>query len=162
MKHRIATTIVVTLIAIPWLLFVGTFVFLRVNADKNGTMIVNNKFITDVSIIRAPMRGTLILPFSATLEQLGYEVTDVDVDSKLIENDEHSFELNMESPMSLWIDGRYNNDFLLIPPGEYSRYCYKKDNDLMLDVYTFNETLDIMRSEYRMIQIRFLKTVIFY
>lgn len=162
MKRRSVIAVVVTLIAIPCLLFVGAFVFLRVNADKNGTIIVNNKCITDVNIIRDPMGVTLILPFSATMEQFGYEVTDIDEDTKLITNDEHSFELNMKIPMSLKKNGHKVNDFLLIPPGSYDRFYYEEDNDLWMDVQTLNETLDVMESEYRLINIRSLKAVIFY
>ena len=162
MKTKIKTAIVVTIIAIPWLLFVSLFAVLRANAEKNGTLIVNDQYITDVNIVRDPLGRGLMLPLAETIQKLGYDVTDINSQMKRIEKDDRWFIMDIQELTVLEEDDPISNCLDLAPGGYRFRYVGRYGDDIVLDVWSFANAVDLMGTHYRVLSIDALRTVILY
>ena len=162
MKTKIKTAIVVTIIAIPWLLFVSLFAVLRANAENNGTLIVNDQYITDVNIVRDPFGRGLMLPLAETIQKLGYDVTDINSRMKRIEKDDRWFIMDIQELNVLEEDDPISNCLDLAPGGYPFRYVGRYGDDIVLDVWSFANAVDLMGTHYRVLSIKALRTVILY
>ena len=151
--------IAISIILSLFLLLFSGILFLKSN--ENGNVIVQGKIVSNIPISLDPPEQNILIPFVAVLQELGYNVTQHTENMIIISDDNHEFQLNLED-QSLSEVGGNNLNYLESPPGFYDSWCYRKDNEIILDVVTFNSALVLMNSDYRIIGVPRLKTVFLY
>ena len=116
---------------------------------NKGFFLKRGKIYTDIPVSQDPNNQCMVVPAIAILQELGYSTTQESDDVILLEKEKQQFLLNLEE-LSLRESGSKSGfNYLTPPPGEYYCWCSREENDITIDVVTFNSALALMGCKYR-------------